>query len=209
MRSIFSFLIRSIFSFLTMVISWFIIFFAFNASFFLSVMLSLMIGFFVFLISQLLAKQKLLKTNGLSRREYAYIHRNLKEAKQKQIRLQRTLFKARTIDSWKILFDINRLSRRIYQIVKNEPKRFYQGEKYFYYHLDSCVELSEKYVQLASQPIKDADIRHSLEVTKKTLRELNNHLEKDLIDVLSNDLNDLKWELDFAKKQTDKSNVER
>lgn len=163
----------------------------------------------MFFLLRGIEKHRFLKKNGLSRQEFKYIHENLKEAERKISRLQKTLIKVRSIDSWKVLFDINRKTKRIYHIVKNEPKRFYQGERFFFYHLDSCVELAEKYTKLSSQPIKDVEVRRSLEETKGMLHELHDNLEEDLISVLQHEIDHLQFEMDVAKKQIDIRKNER
>lgn len=202
MKNLFLFFIRSFFATSTMVIIWLISFFGFNSTFFQSSINGILSGLFVYWSLKWNEKRLLLKKNGLSRKEYAYIQKNLKEAKDKLLRLQKAFIKARSISTWKILFEINRLAKRIYQTVQLEPKRFYQAEAFFFYHLDSCVELSEKYTHLASQPIKDLHVRQSLEETKDILRELCKSLENDLLDVLSKDMDHLQFELEFARKKS-------
>jgi len=200
MKSFFLFIIRSFFASATIVITWLMLFFAFNFTFFQSFIYGILLGIFVYWGLKWNEKRIILKKNGLTRREYAYIQRNLKEAKVKLNRLRKVLLKTRSIQTWKVLLDINRLANRIYQTVYHEPKRFYQAENFFFYHLDSCVELSETYTRLSSQPIKDLQLRKSLEESKDMLEELCTSLENDLKMVLSNEMEHLQFELEFAKK---------
>jgi len=91
------------------------------------------------------------------------------------------------------------LSKRIFQIVKTNPRKFYQVESFFYAHLDTAVELTSKYTLLVSQPVKALDVQIALQDTRDTLLELNQVMENDLRQVLSSDIEKLKMELDFAK----------
>ncbi len=66
-------------------------------------------------------------------------------------------------------------------------------------HLDSIVELSERYAMLASQPVKNEQMYISLKETQSTLEDLSDSVKKDIYHVLSRDVEDLNFELDVAK----------
>jgi 5-bromo-4-chloroindolyl phosphate hydrolysis protein len=85
-----------------------------------------------------------------------------------------------------------------------EPKRFYKAEEFYYSHLDSVVELSEKYGFLAAQPKKNIEINQSLLETRQTLNELTKVLEEDLYYVISDDVDHLNFEIDVAKHSIEK-----
>ena len=87
----------------------------------------------------------------------------------------------------------------MYAIVNKDPRRFYQSERFFFYHLDSVVELSERYALLAAQPVKNDKMYISLKETRSTLEDLSESIKKDIYHVLSTDVDDLKFELDVAK----------
>ncbi len=141
----------------------------------------------------------LLKKHRLTRKEYAYIKENLEEAKGKIIRLRRALFRSKSIQMLKQNAEILRITRRIYLLTKQEPKRFYQAERFYYQTLDSVVELTEKYALLSSQPRKNKDLSMSLSETRMTLAELSRRLEEDLHELMKEDIDDLHFELDMAK----------
>ncbi|MDJ1630344.1 5-bromo-4-chloroindolyl phosphate hydrolysis family protein [Bacillus velezensis] len=141
----------------------------------------------------------LLKKHRLTRKEYAYIKENLEEAKGKIIRLRRALFRSKSIQMLKQNAEILRITRRIYLLTKQEPKRFYQAERFYYQTLDSVAELTEKYALLSSQPRKNKDLSMSLSETRMTLAELSRRLEEDLHELMKEDIDDLHFELDMAK----------
>ncbi|UTX17342.1 5-bromo-4-chloroindolyl phosphate hydrolysis family protein [Bacillus velezensis] len=140
-----------------------------------------------------------MKKHRLTRKEYAYIKENLEEAKGKIIRLRRALFRSKSIQMLKQNAEILRITRRIYLLTKQEPKRFYQAERFYYQTLDSVVELTEKYALLSSQPRKNKDLSMSLSETRMTLAELSRRLEEDLHELMKEDIDDLHFELDMAK----------
>ncbi|WP_445509284.1 5-bromo-4-chloroindolyl phosphate hydrolysis family protein [Rossellomorea marisflavi] len=174
---------------------------AFDLGFFISVAAAVGTSFLVFYSTKQIQKHLWLKKNGITRREYIFITRNLKEAKLKINRLQRQQLKVRSLGAFRQILELSRLSKRIYQLAKREPRRFFKAESFFYYHLDSVVEITEKYTFLASQPGKDKEAFKSLQQTKTTLDELSLSLEQDLRKVLADDMDTLHFELDFAKKR--------
>ncbi|KAB7706246.1 protein xpaC [Bacillus aerolatus] len=150
------------------------------------------------------ADARLYKKYGLTRKEYNFIFENMKEAKKKLSRLQSVFVRVRSISSLKQMIELNRLVRRIFSVVKKEPKRFYEAESFFYSHLDSVVELAEKYALLNTQRLKNASVKQSLLETKETLDDLTKTLEKDLHKVLAKDIEHLTFELDVAKHSLNK-----
>lgn len=149
--------------------------------------------------TSLLQKQRFLSNHHLSRREYKYIRKNLDEAQPKISRLQKALLSVRDLPTLKQRVDLVRVVRRIQSLIQKEPRRFYQAEQFYFSHLDSAVELTEKYMFLSAQPRKTKELTRSLVETKRTLDELKEYIEKDLYQVLSNDIDDLHYEIDVAK----------
>lgn len=149
--------------------------------------------------TSLLQKQRFLSNHHLSRREYKYIRKNLDEAQPKISRLQKALLSVRDLPTLKQRVDLVRVVRRIQSLIQKEPRRFYQAEQFYFSHLDSAVELTEKYMFLSAQPRKTKELTQSLVETKRTLDELKEYIEKDLYQVLSNDIDDLHYEIDVAK----------
>jgi 5-bromo-4-chloroindolyl phosphate hydrolysis protein len=97
-----------------------------------------------------------------------------------------------------------RVTRRIYRLTRKEPKRFYQAEQFYFSHLDSAVELAEKYVFLSSQPKKTRELDQSLQETRRTLDALTHHVEEDLHRVIAEDIDQLNFEIDVAKNSIEK-----
>lgn len=140
-----------------------------------------------------------IKKLGLNRSEYNYIQDQMRGARVKLKRLNSYYSKVRSVQAFRQLHEINMLSRRILTIVKENPKRFYDVENFFYAHLDSAVELTANYSILANQPLKDHEHRIALQNTRETLSDVNKQLEGDLRNVLSSDMERLRVELDFVK----------
>lgn len=209
MKSFLHFLFRSFAAASTSVFVWLISFFAFDQTFIFSLLVGFLSGCAMYLFLKWLNSSCFLRENELSRREYQYIKKNLKEAKLKINRLQKALFRVSSLTSMKQNVETIRVVNKIYVITKKEPKRFFQAERFYFTNLDSIVELTEKYAFLHAQPAKTAELTHSLNETRIMMNKLNDSLQKDLYTILEEDIDHLQFELDFAKKQIDKNPIEK
>lgn len=196
-------LIQLFFAIPAAIVIWLICFFAFNLAFILSMIGSIIGGGILYWIMSLYLNHLFVKKHGLTRKEYRYIKGNLVEAKKKMSRINKTLLTIRHISSLKQRIELMRLLKKIYQLTKQEPKRFYKAEPFYFSHLDSVVELSEKYALLSRQPNKSRELNQSLVETRHMIDELTNTVEKDLYEMLADDIEDLHFELDVAKKTID------
>lgn len=194
-----SFLVGTFVAIPIAIVMWLLSYFAFDQTFWLSSGFSLAGGIITYLLISINVNSRFIKKNQLTRKEYRYIKGNLAEAKLKINRLNKSIFLIREIPSFKQRIDVVRITRRIYKLTKKEPKRFYQAEQFYFSHLDSVVELSEKYAFLSSQPKKTPELEHSLKETRQTLNELAQAVEADLYEILSDDIDHLNFEVDVAK----------
>jgi 5-bromo-4-chloroindolyl phosphate hydrolysis protein len=199
MNSFLSFFFKTALAVPSAITIWTLSYFAFYNTFFISSAAALGGGALIYWLASLYSDSRFLKKNGLSRKEYRYIKKNLEEAKKKISRLHKLLFSIRHLPSLKERIELLRMIRKIYALTKKEPKRFYQAERFYFSHLDSVLELTEKYEFLSSQPKKNRDLDWSLNETRKTLSELSRLIEKDLYQVIENDLDTLNFEIDVAK----------
>lgn len=200
MNPFISFVLRTLIAIPTAGLIWLISYFGFEQTLLLSTAFSFAGGVIAYYGAKSTMKHRFIKSQGLSRKEYKYIEKNLEEAKRKIDRLNKALFSVKQLTTLKQNMDILRISRKIYRITKKEPKRFYLAEKFYFYHLDSFVELAEKYTFLSTQPTRNRELNQSLKETRRTIDEMRYALEKDLDEVLSNDIDELQFELDVAKR---------
>ncbi|MFS0862658.1 5-bromo-4-chloroindolyl phosphate hydrolysis family protein [Fredinandcohnia sp. 179-A 10B2 NHS] len=176
--------------------------FTFDQTLLLSSGYAILGGGVTYWFSSAYMKHIFLKKHRLTRKEYAYIKKNLQEAEKKITRLNKALLTIRHIPSIKQRVDLHRVTKKIYKLSKSEPRRFYLAERFYFSHLDSAVELSEKYALLSSQPKRSSELEHSLHETRRVLEELTETIEKDLYRMLSNDIDELHFEIDVAKNAT-------
>lgn len=176
-----------------------ILWMGFNFPFVISVFAGV-IGFgLTVMITKAYQKGTIRKQFNLTKSEYNLIDEQLEEAVETTRTLSSLFTKVRSIKGFRQLYDMNKTSKRIINIVKNNPQKFYQAETFFYAHLPSVGELAEKYVMLSREKMKDHDIQVALRQTQHALTEYSNILEDDLREVLADDIQSLKMELDFAQ----------
>ncbi|MDQ0199098.1 5-bromo-4-chloroindolyl phosphate hydrolysis family protein [Neobacillus ginsengisoli] len=199
MNPIISLLIRSFVAVPITGLTWLFSFFVFHQTFLLSAVYAIAGGVLIHLILGIFMTAGFLKTQQLSRREYRYIRKNLAEARRKIHRMNKGLFQIRDLSSVKQRIDVLRITKKIYKLTKKEPKRFFKAEEFYFSHLDSVVELSEKYGFLSAQPKKSRELDQSLIETRRTLNELSKLLEEDLYHIISDDIDHLNFEIDVAK----------
>ncbi|RNF40424.1 5-bromo-4-chloroindolyl phosphate hydrolysis family protein [Planococcus salinus] len=149
------------------------------------------------------------KKLGMSRSEYKHVRLQVKEAKTKIKQLQGHYYRVRSITSFKQLMDISKLASKITTVVQQNPRKFYHAERFFYSHLDSAIELTEKYTLLVNQPVKDREIKVALQDTREMLRSMKEVMEQDLKQVLSTDVEQLRIELDYARMAVDHTNSQK
>ncbi|MDR7074391.1 5-bromo-4-chloroindolyl phosphate hydrolysis family protein [Fictibacillus barbaricus] len=199
MNGILSFILRMMIAVPASIGVWSIGYLYLNQTYLLASGISIAGGITAYTAAGAFSKHRFLSKHQLTRGEYKFIKQNIDEAKPKILRLQKTLLSIRDLPSLKQRVELVRIIRKIQSLTKKEPRRFYQAEPFYFSHLDSIVELTEKYMFLLSQPKKSAEITKSLVETKSTMDELKTYIEKDLYDVLSNDIEELNFEIDVAK----------
>ncbi|EUJ45186.1 5-bromo-4-chloroindolyl phosphate hydrolysis family protein [Paenilisteria rocourtiae] len=165
---------------------------------------TLVVAAFLFFFSSKAGDKTHAIQTGLTKKEYKYIRANLEESRAKILRLQKITAAHRTLFTFQERDKTLLLTKRIYGIVKEEPKRFYDAEDFFFSHLDSLVELTEKYAFLNSQPVKDKKIYQTLSDTRALLNDLGRVIEKDLFALLNKDVSSLDFELEVAKNSISK-----
>ncbi|MEH6944696.1 5-bromo-4-chloroindolyl phosphate hydrolysis family protein [Bacillus sp. JJ722] len=182
-------------------ISWLVI----DASFSISIVSGIVAFFVTFFGMKWMFASRLLKNSGLSRREYKYIQEHLREGKVKISRLQRVMFSVGSVITIKQNYDVIKVAKKIQSIVESDPKRFYEAEQFYYSHLDSMVELTEKYAFLTKQQVKTGEIQDSLRETRVTISSMADTINQDLSNLLASDVDTLRLEIDVAKQSIEKN----
>ncbi len=206
MKNFLQFVARFFASVTTGIITFFVSALPLDQSFGSSVLYGIVASVAVYYILKWIMKSYNIKSTGLTRREYYYIQRNLKEAKRKIRRLQKAFLKSSNVLTAKQHIEILRVVHKIHDMTKKEPIRFFKADEFYFSHLDSLVEIAEKYAFLNAQPVKTPELTDSLNETRKTIAQLSDTIQDDLLKVIEHDVDTLKFELDVAKRTIEKKN---
>ena len=139
------------------------------------------------------------KQLNLSRSQFIHIDEQLSIATKNANALTQKYVQVRSVKSFKVIYEMSKLSKRIIALVRKDPSKFYMIEEFFYAHLPSALELSDKYALLTKEQVTGTEIHVALNDARVTLKELYETMESDLKKALSSDIESLKIELDFAK----------
>jgi len=145
-------------------------------------------------------KRKVMQIAGITKEEFKHIELQLSTANKHIQTLSQNYLRVRSVSAFKQLLEMTRISKNIVKIVKTDPRKFYNVEPFFYAHLPSAVELTDKYTMLSKQPVKDKEIQITLSKTRETLTDLNSTFQIDLKDALANDIDHLQMEIEFANR---------
>jgi 5-bromo-4-chloroindolyl phosphate hydrolysis protein len=139
------------------------------------------------------------KQLGISRNQFLHIEDQLQIASKQANALTQKYVQVRSVKAFRPIYDMSKLTKRIVNIVRQDPNKFFMIEEFFYAHLPSAVELSDKYALLTKEQVSGTDIHLALNDTRVILKDLYHTMETDLKIALTSDIESLKLELDYAK----------
>ncbi|HGH0863058.1 TPA: 5-bromo-4-chloroindolyl phosphate hydrolysis family protein, partial [Staphylococcus pseudintermedius] len=145
--------------------------------------------------TQRLTSRAYLKEMNLTRKDYHYIMHQINLVQNKNKRILKSFIKVRSIQDFKLVNDIYRLSRTINSAIKQRPFQFFNIESFYYSHIDNALNLIESYTRLAKMPLKADNERQMLQQTRITLEEVKRTLIADLKQVNAQDYEQLDTEM--------------
>ncbi|PTG08924.1 5-bromo-4-chloroindolyl phosphate hydrolase [Staphylococcus chromogenes] len=158
--------------------------------------------------TQRLTSKSYLKELKLSRKDYRYINHQVNTAQSKIKRIFKTFIKVRSINDFKLVNDIYRISKTVNMTVRQRPNQFFNVESFYYTHIDNALNLIESYTRLAKMPVKSQDERQMLQQTRITLEEVRRTLVADLKQVNAQDYEQLDTEMRLNKIYQNRKEME-
>ncbi|UEX89198.1 5-bromo-4-chloroindolyl phosphate hydrolysis family protein [Staphylococcus ratti] len=169
----------------------------------ISFILDMLIGSVGFVLgyipTQRLTSRSYLKEINLTRKDYRYIMHQINTAQSKIKRIFKTFINVRSINDFKLVNDIYRISRTVNATVRQRPDQFFNIESFYYTHIDNALNLIESYTRLAKMPMKSNGERQMLQQTRITLEEVRRTLVADLKQVNAQDFEQLDTEMRLNK----------
>ncbi|RIM14337.1 5-bromo-4-chloroindolyl phosphate hydrolase, partial [Staphylococcus chromogenes] len=129
-------------------------------------------------------------------------------AQSKIKRIFKTFIKVRSINDFKLVNDIYRISKTVNMTVRQRPNQFFNVESFYYTHIDNALNLIESYTRLAKMPVKSQDERQMLQQTRITLEEVRRTLVADLKQVNAQDYEQLDTEMRLNKIYQNRKEME-
>ena len=158
--------------------------------------------------TQRLTSRSYLKELKLSRKDYRYINHQVNTAQSKVKRIFKTFIKVRSINDFKLVNDIYRISKTVNMTVRQRPNQFFNVESFYYTHIDNALNLIESYTRLAKMPVKSQDERQMLQQTRITLEEVKRTLVADLKQINAQDYEQLDTEMRLNKMYQKRKEME-
>lgn len=180
-------------------ISWMVSVFGFDLSFIIDALVGIGMFFVSYFPTQRLTSRKYLTEIGLSRRDYHYVSNHLKQAQDKIRTILKSFVNVRSIQDFRQINDIYRISKSIHFAVKQRLAMFFKVESFFYSHIDNALNLIESYTRLAKMPKKTIEEKQKLEQTRITLDEVKRTLIADLKRINEDDYERLDVEMELNK----------
>ncbi|ADU93829.1 5-bromo-4-chloroindolyl phosphate hydrolysis family protein [Geobacillus sp. Y412MC52] len=142
----------------------------------------------------------------VSAEELVYVRSQLGEARALWKRLRRARYRLRSVVMWQTVSRLSAIVDRIIRAIEQQPHQLRLAQPFFLNEWPTAVEMVEKYVYLAQQPVQSADMAKALQETERVLDELTSAAERQLLEVLSNDIwslqTEVKW-LERSLRQSD------
>ncbi|KJE26519.1 5-bromo-4-chloroindolyl phosphate hydrolysis family protein [Geobacillus kaustophilus] len=132
----------------------------------------------------------------VSAEEWEYVQSQLREARALWKRLRRARFQLRSMAMWQVVSRLSSVVDRLIRAVEQRPHRLRLAQPFLLNEWPTAVEMVEKYAYLSQQPVQSADMAKALRETEKVLGELTSAAERQLLEVLSNDV----WSLQTEAK---------
>ncbi|MBE2932749.1 5-bromo-4-chloroindolyl phosphate hydrolysis protein [Anoxybacillus flavithermus] len=163
---------------------------AFRLPFFISFLIGVSVG----VIYSVYMKKKEKKD-----RLHDFKDERLKDAKKKVRKIGQSLWRIRSISMFSKLSRLYSICQKIIEIVEKQPDRLAVAQPFFNTTLDSIVTIIDKYIYLTKQPVKSEEIRQAMREAEGALDLALMKAENELLDMLEEDLFDLKTEVKLVK----------
>lgn len=199
----------------------FLLLLALDFGFWLSLIISLLIGGLVFFKKDKKAttatkvrklkkitpeKEAFYKSKGLSRDEIKFFRETMQSAKVNILDLEKNMRKSTKLTAIERRNNTIHLAKSLFKDITNEPNRLHEVDKFLYVHLPSLKDLTAKYVEVESHEVKQKSTFEILEESANTIDGMCNLIAEDYVSFKSDDIEDIEFEIELAKKSIARNN---
>lgn len=199
----------------------FVLLLALDFGFWLSLIISLLIGGLVFykkdrkttattkvrkLKKITPEKEAFYKSKGLSRDEIKFFRETMQSAKVNILDLEKNMRKSTKLSAIERRNNTVHLAKALFKDITNQPNRLHEVDKFLYVHLPSLKDLTAKYVEVESHEVKQKSTFEVLEESANTIDGMCNLIAEDYVSFKSDDIEDIEFEIELAKKSIARNN---
>jgi len=146
-------------------------------------------------------KDNCLLRSDLAKGEKDYIREQMKIARNKISRIGKNRFKVRSLKAWSDISRVYTIANKILASVEEDPRRFRSAQNFFITKLDPAIEIIEKYIYLASQPVRNSEINEAIHNAELALKKLAHSAEREFVDILKEDIEELDIEVKLLQQE--------
>lgn len=199
----------------------FIILLSFQSDFFLSLVISVVIGAgllyarnkksqknkrSVSLKKVSPEKEAFYKSKGLSKEDIQLFRETMQNAKTQIIQIEKNMSNTGKLKAIEHRNNTTHLSKSLFKEIIKEPNRLHEVDQFLYVHLPSLADLTNKYVEIDNHEKKSRATYDILDKSAETIDEMCQQIAEDYVKFKSNDIEDLDLEVKLAKRTLDKDN---
>lgn len=169
------------------------------------IFLSLLLGGFIhiggtWVLFYLLTKKKYPKE--MVKQEQNYVTNLLNNAKQKVRKIQLSRFRIKSLAMHQTIGNLTKVANKIITLIEDEPTHYRGANRFFNTDINSAQELTEKYITLSNQPVQTIEVKDALKNCEEALQSLTKSMEKELVELLEDDILYVETESHVIKQST-------
>lgn len=144
-------------------------------------------------------KKKKYEQLGMTDSEIKIFRETMNVAKEQIKQLERNLNADAKLKAVNLHHDTIKVCHTFFKDIADEPLRLPEADQFLYTYLPNIVELTNKYLEISRQTIKNRQTYQTLAESAQTLDELAFLINQSYADFCNVDLKELQLEVDTAK----------
>ena len=136
---------------------------------------------------------------GLSDTDIKIFRENLSEAKENIKTWEKLLKKEDDLQVVESVTGGLDASKHTFKYIVQNPQELTKQNEFLYKDLPNMVKLSEKFIEMKKQSVRTEDINRDLDETLLLIKTLSNSISKNYHEILMDDVNVIKHQVDFDK----------
>ncbi|SFH66426.1 5-bromo-4-chloroindolyl phosphate hydrolysis family protein [Pisciglobus halotolerans] len=208
------------FTSVTTILIFLILLFLFSFDFWVSLIISLGIGSFLFYKNEQKQtvrkgqrlgkvsseKEAFYKSKGLSKEETKFFRETMQTAKINILQLEKNMHASTKLTAIEKRNNTIHLAKELFKAIVSEPNRLHEVDKFLYVHLPSLRDLTSKYIEVDQHEVKQKSTFDVLNKSAQTIDEMCNQIAQDYVSFKSDEVEDMELEVELAKKMMTRDN---